>query len=270
MTASPGGKREHLRRARELIATGHAVDLRYAALELRMCLEAMTYEKLRTFEKYLPPSALEKWQPAQLLKAMMQFDAHADQTFQLRVGEESTPGAAVHPADMQLVGEHKAFGFAWLRTNHNKLGSVLHVQRKGRGMDERVLREYLEMIAARIEDAQTGSITGATFHELARFDCNLCKAEVTFSRHYAKTTGRAVCLNPDCEAEYRLTPHGDGFEYQVLALQIPCKGCGETLGVLLQAVRPGARIECPSCHHRHQIVWALHDEPREADGDTAG
>lgn len=53
--AVTGNKREHLHRAKELIATGHAIDLHDAALELRMCLEAMTYEKLRTFEKYSSP-----------------------------------------------------------------------------------------------------------------------------------------------------------------------------------------------------------------------
>lgn len=263
-----GNKRDHLRRAKELIATGSAVNLRYAALELRMCLEAMTYEKARTFEKYLPASVLEKWQPAQLLKVMMQFDQYADQTFQLLVGSQSAPGEVADPASMQLVGEHKAFGFAWLRTNHHKLGSLLHAQRKGQGMGEPASREYLELMASRIEEAQTGLIVGATFFEPARFACEICKAEVTFSRHYAEATGRAVCLNPDCEAEYFVKSQGGQFEYRLRGLQLPCKGCGETIGVLLQAVRPGATIQCPKCEQRHQIGWAL--MPTEESAEQRG
>jgi hypothetical protein len=41
-------KTECLSRARELIGGGAAHRLRYAALELRLCIELMTFEKLNS------------------------------------------------------------------------------------------------------------------------------------------------------------------------------------------------------------------------------
>ena len=100
-------KRQHLRRAREFLGTAQLADLRHAALELRFCLEAMTSEKLRVFEKYLPRSFVERtYQAQKLLKAMKQIDPNADRGHQLYVGGRATPGVPADPADMQLVGEH--------------------------------------------------------------------------------------------------------------------------------------------------------------------
>ena len=255
MTNAIGNKREHLRRAKELIATGQAIDLHYAALELRMCLEAMTYEKLRTFEKYLPPSALEKWQPPKLLKAMTQFDSGADKSMKLFMGAEAEPGGPADPAEMKFVGEHKAFGLEWLNKHYSKLGSLLHLQRKRQPAAETKLRSDLEVIAAEIEEAQRGSILGSWIGELAHFECQLCKTEIHVSRHFNETTGSASCLNQKCEAEYLAKIDGSKSEFLLRATECPCADCGETMLVENRHIKLNQIIECGKCHHRHEIRW---------------
>jgi hypothetical protein len=59
-------KRSFLRRAKALLDAGNDADLHYAALDLRLCIEAITYGKLQSFTEHLPPSMLQRtWQPPQ-------------------------------------------------------------------------------------------------------------------------------------------------------------------------------------------------------------
>jgi hypothetical protein len=43
-----------LERARNLLSVAGDDSLRYACLELRFCIEAITYEKLDTYSSYVP------------------------------------------------------------------------------------------------------------------------------------------------------------------------------------------------------------------------
>jgi predicted RNA-binding Zn-ribbon protein involved in translation (DUF1610 family) len=274
MTMASGDKREHLRRAKELFATGQSADLLYAALELRLCLEAMTYEKLGSFEKHLPQSFLDRtWQPPQLLKAMAQFDRRADKSFTLAIGVEPAPGVPVDLAAMKFIGEHKAFGLGWLRKHYNKLGSPLHLQRKNTVTDELKLRADLEGIADEIENAQTGSILGSWIGQLISFECHLCKEQVTVSRDFIEAEHRAVCLNPACEAEYSAEVEGDGAAIAIRAVDFPCTSCGEQIIVQTRHLASGFRVPCPACKRKHVIrcTWGYdavdESQPQGAPSD---
>jgi hypothetical protein len=273
MTIASGDKREHLRRAKQLFATGQPADLLYAALELRLCLEAMTYQKLESFEKHLPRSFLDRtWQPPQLLKAMAQFDRRADRSFTLAIGVESTPGAPVDPAAMKFLGEHKAFGLGWLRKNYNKLGSLLHLHRKSLLPDESKLRADLEGIADEIENAQTGSILGSWIGELIHFECQLCKEQVTASRDFIEAEHRAICLNPACEAEYSAGLEGDGASIGLRAGAFRCTGCGEEIIVQTRHLASGFKAPCPACKRKHVIhcTWGGAADESTPQGEPGG
>lgn len=272
MTVS-GNKREHLSRAKAFLATEQSADLRYAALELRLCLEAMTYDKLRSFAKYLPPSFLERtWQPPQLLKAMKQLDSGADQSVRLLVGAEAVYGVPPKDEEFKLVGEHKAFGQAWLRKHYNKLGSLLHLQPNDAAGDETEHRTYLSTLAGEIEDAQRGSILGLWFGETSNFICQLCNEQVTVSVHFARTEGRAICLNPSCEAEYKAEIQGNEASFLLRASEFPCTSCSEPVIVQLRHLKPGLVVTCSACKRNHVIrcTWQYGavDEPAPPGAST--
>lgn len=102
-----------IERANSLIEEGTAVSLRYAALELRFCMEAITYEKLEASAKHIPPDIIDKWQPPQAVKALLEHEPKTDKGFILFAGIEEEYG--VPSNNMQFVGEHKAFNLGWLR-----------------------------------------------------------------------------------------------------------------------------------------------------------
>lgn len=53
-------KLDCLARAKALLASGDAASLRYTCLELRFCMEAVTYDKLSAYAPRLPPNILKK------------------------------------------------------------------------------------------------------------------------------------------------------------------------------------------------------------------
>jgi len=120
----PTDKRSCMARAQQLLAEPTAENLRYAALELRLCIEALTYEKLRAFSDMVPEAVLATWQPPQAVKALLEFEPTADRTFTLFAGVEEQPGIA--SKNMQYVGQHTALRLTWLRKHYHKLGSLLH------------------------------------------------------------------------------------------------------------------------------------------------
>lgn len=60
----------HLEQARRLIDTNDECNLVYAALELRLGIELMCYEKLRMRLKYVSAKEIKDWRPKQVLEAL--------------------------------------------------------------------------------------------------------------------------------------------------------------------------------------------------------
>jgi hypothetical protein len=101
-------KYDCLSRAKALMASGDAASLRYACLELRFCMEAVTYEKLRAYAPRLPPNVLSIWQPPQAVKALLELEGEADQEYRVAIGR----AGSTQP--MQVMGEHRTFATKWI------------------------------------------------------------------------------------------------------------------------------------------------------------
>jgi hypothetical protein len=265
-----GDSREHLRRARELLVSTKFADLRYAALELRLCLEVMTYNKLRSFAKYLPKSFLARtWQPPQLLKAMKQLDGNADQSIILHMSGPVRDGIKPQDDEYQLVGEHKAFSLTWLRKHYNKIGFLLHLQPEHRTSDVEQ-RKYLSTVADEIEEAQKGGILGMWIGEAIEFRCELCGEASTVSAHYARTTGTASCLNPNCELEYLAAEEDKQIFLTPLLVKVDCKSCAQPIRVQQRHLKQGLIVPCPTCKSEHgfRCKWEYGiAAPQKAGGD---
>lgn len=76
-------------------------QLRYAALELRLAMEALTYDRAQAYRKEPPLDAFAKGQPQKLMDALLEIDRTAGSTYTLRMGEQSAPGA---PETMETLG----------------------------------------------------------------------------------------------------------------------------------------------------------------------
>jgi len=129
-------KRQCLDRAQNMLSKEDDSFLRYACLELRFCMEAITYEKLNAYSSYVPAKVFNKWQPAHALKVLLQFEPNADENFTMYVSPESSPG--VPTGKRTNFGEHRTFKLNWLKKNYNKLGSYLHMPKNLDSLKENI------------------------------------------------------------------------------------------------------------------------------------
>jgi len=70
-------------------------SLTYAALECRLAIERICYERLRIAHDYISHDDLKKWQPQDIVKTLIQeVDGGAAETRTISISKESLPAGA--------------------------------------------------------------------------------------------------------------------------------------------------------------------------------
>lgn len=244
-----------LERAKALLSKGRTVDLRYAALEIRMCMEMMTYEKLRAAGKHIPEHVINAWQPPQAVKALLEFEPLGDSGFKLYAGIEETPG--VPAKEMQFIGEHKPLKLKWLRKHYHKVGKFLHGEHSsdaGKQMPDEELRRYLLEVVSDVEEAASGNIHGAAFIEPFHVECKKCHQVFVVAKHTLEHTNRVVCFSPNCKAEYHgQLEYDKSATFQLMVTNFECGKCKTPIPIENRLLAVGLEFTCEKCKTNHRI-----------------
>lgn len=256
-------KRSCLARATKLLEEPTNENLRYASLELRLCIEALTYEKLQMYSDMVPSVVLETWQPPQLVKALLAFEPDSDKSFVLRVGRQDEVGKP--STKMKTLGEHKSLSHKWLRKHYHKLGYQLHAPTKASSAQTssaNSLLAYLSEIAADLTGPVSNHLLGARFRETFSFDCVCCNNRVVGNTKTIISTEKALCFNPQCGAEYfaDLTDIANP-KFQLMVTEFECTAveCGGVMVHENRKLELGTILICPDCSLKHKIMerhWA--------------
>ena len=246
-----------IERANSLIEEGTAVSLRYAALELRFCMEAITYEKLEASAKHIPPDIIDKWQPPQAVRALLEHEPKTDKGFTLYAGIEEEYG--VPSKNVQFVGEHKAFNLGWLRKHYNKVGGFLHINHKrskNAKLPTEEIKSYLKEVSEDISEVLKGNITGGWLDEVFQFTCSQCSKTIIVGKHTLESGRDIVCQNDNCRAEYygRLYPEGSGALFDLKVTVFDCAQCSAEIPVENRRLKIGYSFKCSKCGTNHELV----------------
>ena len=93
--------RRELARAKDELASADEERLKYAALELRMAMESLTYDRALAYNAEFPPCEYETWQPRKVMAILLEIDPNADKDSSLAFGIE--PSRGVTPDVMQAA-----------------------------------------------------------------------------------------------------------------------------------------------------------------------
>lgn len=241
-----------LARAKELLAEPDGVKVRYAALELRFCMESITYEKLLASAKHIPPEVLEKWQPPQAVKALLEHEPQADRAFTIFAGIEEEYGVA--SKDMKYVGTHTPFKLSWLRKHYNKVGKLLHHQNRDTfRMDETIA--YLKEVVQEVEEATKSSILGGWLGEVYSFNCRKCDELITVAKHSVEYGRHLVCQNPSCRAEYfgKVTDDAGNAAFTLKVTNFQCGKCKAEIPIENRLLKIGFEFICEKCETPHRL-----------------
>jgi DNA-directed RNA polymerase subunit RPC12/RpoP len=261
MTETYLEKRACLKRAKSLLASGDDAALRYACLELRYCMERITYDKLRAYAARLPPEVLARWQPPQAVEALVELEEDADQDYNLAVALESSPGVPSGPFTM--VGHHRALKVSWLKSAYHALGSVLHVPHATDGRSRKLdnpaaLRTRVTKIIEYLEPVVASTLT-ATLAKTVEFRCGLCRRQVVANAKAARKRGWVVCLYPDCQAQHEVKEdEKNDLWFTVNDTSFTCTGCKTEMVFPERRIALGREFVCPNCGLKHQVmarVW---------------
>lgn len=248
-------KRSCLAKAKTLIHLGDAESLRYAALELRMCMEYLTYQKLKAYENIVPADVQAIWQPPQAVRALLDFEPNADKSVEIRYGVEDVPG--IPAKTMKPLGTHSALSVRWLRKHYNKLGQVLHAPNSTSQSKPQtpLSAAYLNEVVKDLEAPVESTILGATLRNVWSVTCTQCGKPVAGNAETLKSGAPAVCFTPGCGTEYIAAELPDGtIHFKPILVHFACVSCASDIAIQPKRLELDASFECPGCKQRHRIT----------------
>ena len=245
--------RDALQRAKNELTSGQDERVIYAALELRMVIECVTYERAQGYEKELPPREYDVWQPERLMKELLELDPLADASGTVSFGLEDEPG--VPAKEMKTLGAEKVFNMRNIKDSYNALGSFLHqptLRQLNEGKDRNWQRmgQRCDELFLKLEAVLASPIFNVNFGSFTTFKClnDACGKEVRKRLPSGQAEVPAPCF--ECGAEHLVMVDPDGqVSVRPVIQDVHCakKECGHVLKLFPHELKEGASWECPEC-----------------------
>lgn len=251
--------------AKPFIEDGSEASLRHAAVNLRMAIEALVYERAQLYKDDLPSLEYLTWQPRKLLLALLEIDPHVDQSGKVAIGLEASPGE--QPKTMHLVGEEVVLSLAIIKKHYDALGSYLHVPtlqqiEAGYERDWAKAKTKIMSVAQEVQRVLDSSVWNVDFRLTGAIECYKCGTEI--KRRYRKDDHRRIvnCSNDQCAASYELYFDADNgvpmFAPQNQKVICQNNDCKEELIIWNRQLRPGSRLTCRHCKTKYTVGVSIY------------
>ena len=278
-----------IRTIEKFLNEGSDASLTYAALECRLAIELICYERLRLAHDYISHDDLNKWQPKDIVNILIQeVDSEAASTFTLSISKESRPDGAPEPTPE----EYQAMEFVPIGTqvgfNPRKLGQLwnalanlaLHISLPV-SKDDSVVRygdfqKIQTKVLAALEEIKRidgGTLISSGMGEEVSFEC---KCGVRNKRRLGLLrNGQTIsCINPQCSESYDYVESDMSFGRRTF--EITCQACGAKRDIPMKkaeklSTNQHIYYECESCKEQISISWRLMQgqktKPKQDDSD---
>ncbi len=248
--------KNRLEKAEKLLASPDNDDLIYACLELRKCIEALSYELLKGYLPEVPLKAIDVWQPDKVMRELLRIDSGADRTARLRMKREGRDGEPDGP--WIELGEDRRMKTQWASKSYQRLGSYLHVptikqDREGASLDFEEVRKRVGTIRDVLQHILSATIWNANFAVSVAFSCSNCEAPIKRRSEILEKGEPIECGN--CGQLYDAEDHSNGNYFFVPhAVSWNCEACGEPRSIMQSLVKVGADVSCPKCKDRATLA----------------
>jgi len=253
--------RRALARAKEELAVQGEQRLRYAALELRMSMEGLTYARANQLKDEIPPENYKTWQPRKLMQLLEGIEPNAFKSSTLAFGEQVELGK---PAPvMHTLGTECVLTFAEVKDHYDALGSYLHLPtvkqaEKNEPVDFSKLRSRCDELVAVLENVFASAVWNIDFKFISQIDCFRCGKAIV--RRISPDVEERICACFECGAEYRVTHRSDQETFwDPLSKEYPCQseGCGSKILIWRDEIKPGTCWKCEGCGKPYKIGLAV-------------
>jgi hypothetical protein len=251
--ADPGAeKRDAYRAATELLSgQDGGPALRYAALELRRCIEAIVYEKLVVYGPLLPEGSVSSWQPPQAFDPLIAIEPNAEETLTIAVGLQIEPGV-MSPGPYTRIGVDERPRGKWIKKTWHRLGSRLHAEwpfensKKPRVPSRAFLDETLKALAPFVRNSFTAVVTDSI-----GFTCAGCGLEAKTLAKAVESKREAICFS--CGVRYRAEKAGNSFTFFPNEPGFRCE-CGAEGLIPTGRIKISYQFSCRACSRTIEFV----------------
>ncbi|WP_419796871.1 MAG: hypothetical protein ACNI26_08430 [Terasakiella sp.] len=259
----------------ELLQKNTNASLTYAALECRLAIERICYERLRLNHDYISHDDLKKWQPQDIVRTLIQeVDANTAETFTLSISKEPLADTSKSPT----LEEYQATEFVSIGTqigfNPKKLGKfwnalaklALHISLPVNKNDsvthygdiEKIRMKVIEVLHE-IKQIDKGTLMISGIGEQVSFEC-ICKSKNQRRLELLKNGQVISCINPECNETYTYNSNDKSFERRTI--DVICQNCDNKTDIpkkIIERLRTeqSLRFNCEFCGEKNLLAWRL-------------
>lgn len=245
---------EHLTKAREWMESDSDRALSYACLELRHCLEGISYDLLAVCFEDVPQTVRDTWQPPKVMTELEKFDPDIHKSVTVSIGVEEVPGTP--SKQMQILGTDEKLDLRWLVSTYHKLGSYLHLQTpsKANAFEDPVLipkLPWLEEVAQAIERVLSSTVFHVRPQIFHAATC-ACGGEVKIGV-LELDRGKEFASCSQCLSAFRVTRVDEHHvDFEPVRLKWKCYKC-EKENWYHRLLEENSKTECQACGQAY--IW---------------
>lgn len=235
-----------------LLEEGSNAALTYAALECRLTIEQVCYDRLKMSYGHISYDDLRKWQPKDVVRQIVE-DANEFAASGFTLSISKTPVASdskdfskegVEALEYVEIGEQVAVDVAKLDKLWNALSNVaLHVKLpEKKGDDIRAygsaqdIKEKVLAALKGLEALKSGTLLAGGIGTNYFFPCITCGTEIRRIEKLLKHGQVINCINPSCNETYLIHKDVSGTFHTQRTAQLKCDGCGEQFDIPLKLI----------------------------------
>jgi hypothetical protein len=246
----------HVDAAKTLLSSGKVEELKYAALELRMALEALIYDVASHFSDDFPQKH-DNWKPKKLLEQLIAIDELCDKSLEFHIREHHDGQA--DDEGWALIGEENRLSLKDVKKPYESLGSFLHTPTiKQLGIDSNYdaekIRRRCEAAKVVAETVLSSTVWGLHLNSRTSIFCISCEAKIT--RRVNNLVDENELPLPkmsvncsECDATYLITKEDGKIRWEPQCVQVPClsSSCDGQSTVWPRSIRYGKLVKCKIC-----------------------
>lgn len=247
----------------------------YAALECRLAIERICYERLRLAHDYISHDDLKKWQPSEIVKTLIQdVDAQSAEELTISIAREpifkgSLPQSQEDYEAMEWlpIGTQVGFSPKLLGKLWNSLAKLaLHIEiptSKDMAVNQygdiQAITLKVEQALAEIKRISEGTLLSSGMGKEIFFDCS-CGSSNKRRFDLLKDGQTINCINPVCNESYEYVSSDTSFKRR--SFEILCAACGVVHYLPKRIVEKlktdqATSLDCEGCGDTILVSWRL-------------
>jgi hypothetical protein len=253
--------RSHLKNSNILLESNADKELTFAALELRMAMEAITYDRAIAYKDEFPPSEYATWQPRKVLLMLLEIDPNTDKDSAISFGLEEKSG--VPASKMTHLGRETVLNLSTLKRHYDALGNYLHIpslkqSNSGKTHNFVKLRQRCDEIAQYISEVLTSKVFNCTLGNFTSIECEECGKTIRKRITPETTKFEVECYS--CQASYTVTEEADNkYMWSPQQQKIECvsSDCNDTAILWRKEIEVGKYWICKKCNGKNTFALGV-------------